>query len=67
MDGDGRPASTEDSTLEVDEALLSRLALISDRPLADRAPAFRQLHDELRSELEAADGEHTGATPTRSA
>jgi hypothetical protein len=40
---------------EPDEALLSRLTLIDDRPLTDRAPAFRQLHDELRQALEASD------------
>ena len=42
---------------ESDEALLSRLALIDDRPLADRADVFRQLHDELRRQLEASDGD----------
>lgn len=40
-----------------DEAMLSRLALIDERPLADRAAAFRQLHDELRQQLEATDGD----------
>lgn len=42
---------------EPDAALLSRLALIDERPLADRAAAFRQLHDELRQQLEATDGD----------
>jgi len=46
---------------EPDEALLSRLVLIDDRPLADRTDAYRQLHDELRQQLEAADGD-TGRT-----
>lgn len=41
---------------DADPALLSRLELIDERPLADRAAAFRQLHDELRAELEASDG-----------
>jgi len=50
MDGDGETAGGA-----VDDALLSRLALIEERPLADRAAAFRQLHDELRSQLEATD------------
>jgi hypothetical protein len=45
----------EEFTTEPDEALLSRLALIDDRPLTDRAQAFRQLHDELRQALEASD------------
>lgn len=42
---------------EPDEALLSRLALIDERPLESRASAYRQLHDELRQQLEAADGD----------
>lgn len=42
---------------EVDEALLSRLALIDERPLSDRSEAYRQLHDELRSQLEATDAD----------
>lgn len=42
---------------EPDEALLSRLALIDERPLAERAMAYRQLHDELRQQLEATDGD----------
>ncbi|WP_439565344.1 hypothetical protein [Microcella sp.] len=40
-----------------DEALLSRLALIDERPLESRAAAYRQLHDELRQQLEATDGD----------
>lgn len=43
---------------EPDEALLSRLTLIDERPLGERADAFRQLHDELRHHLEASDGDH---------
>lgn len=42
---------------EPDEALLSRLALIDERPLESRAAAYRQLHDELRQQLEATDGD----------
>lgn len=42
---------------EVDEALLSRLALIDERPLGERSEAYRQLHDELRSQLEATDAD----------
>jgi hypothetical protein len=37
------------------DALLSRLQVIEDQPLAERAPAFVQLHDELRTALEGAD------------
>lgn len=36
-------------------ALVSRLRLIEDQPLADRAAALAQLHDELRARLEAGD------------
>ena len=58
----GEPDASESASPEVDEALLSRLTLIEERPLADRAAAFRQLHDELRSELEATDGEAAGGS-----
>jgi hypothetical protein len=47
----------EAAPAEVDEALLSRLALIDERPLAERGDAYRQLHDELRTQLEATDGD----------
>ncbi|MCS0499364.1 hypothetical protein [Protaetiibacter mangrovi] len=36
-------------------ALLSRLRLIEDQPLADRAGALAQVHDELRGRLESGD------------
>ncbi len=42
---------------EVDQALLSRLALIDERPLSERSEAYRQVHDELRTQLEATDGD----------
>lgn len=44
-------------TTEPDEALLSRLALIDEQPIGDRAAAYRQVHDELRQQLEATDGD----------
>ncbi len=47
----------EAAAAEVDEALLSRLALIDERDLAERAEAYRQLHDELRTQLEATDAD----------
>lgn len=50
------PAQQPASSAEGDfDALLSRLQVIEDQPLAQRAPAFTQLHDELRSALEGAD------------
>jgi hypothetical protein len=42
---------------EIENALLSRLALIDEQPLGDRAAAFRQVHDELRQQLEAPDSD----------
>jgi hypothetical protein len=52
-------ASLTESSLhaDADPALLSRLALIDGQPLGDRAAAFRQVHDELRQQLEASDGD----------
>lgn len=52
---------SDDHTSQVAEAgadssaLLSRLRLIEDQPLADRAAALTQVHDELRARLEAGD------------
>ena len=47
-------ADAEDAELDSpDEGLLSRLAVIEDQPLEDRASAFGQLYDGLRQQLEA--------------
>lgn len=35
-----------------DAALIERLRVIEDQPLEERAAAFAQLHDELKSALE---------------
>jgi len=43
------PADSEPS------ALVSRLRVIEDQPLADRAEALAQVHDELRARLESGD------------
>lgn len=45
----------EDSVAGDNEALLSRLQLIEERPLSERAEVFTQLHEELRLELEGSD------------
>lgn len=37
------------------DALLSRLRVIEDQPLDERAAAFVQVHDELRRALESSD------------
>lgn len=43
------------SSSEEPSALMSRLRVIEDQPLADRAAALGQLHDELRARLESGD------------
>lgn len=43
--------------VQVDEAFLTRIALVEDQPLGDRATAFRQLTDELYAHLEGTDGD----------
>lgn len=48
------PDDDTNSTGELD-ALLSRLRVIEDQPLDQRAAAFVQVHDELRKALEGAD------------
>lgn len=51
---DADRADVEDADLDSpDEGLLSRLAVIEDQPLEDRAAAFGQLYDGLRQQLEA--------------
>jgi len=37
------------------DALIERLRVIEEQPLAERADALTRLHDELRAELEAGD------------
>jgi hypothetical protein len=37
------------------DALLSRLRLIEDQPLEQRAAAFAQIHDQLQHNLEGGD------------
>ena len=54
-EGSPHPAPGTDET----DALLSRLRLIEDQPLADRAEALSQVHDELRTRLEAGDAPRT--------
>ena len=44
-----QPGDTEPS------ALMTRLRVIEDQPLVDRAAALAQVHDELKAELEAGD------------
>jgi len=53
--GGAEQNGAEENGAEENGALLSRLRLIEDQPLADRAEALSQLHDELRTRLEAGD------------
>ncbi|WP_193554464.1 hypothetical protein [Glaciihabitans arcticus] len=39
------------------DALLSRVLLIEDQPLAERAAAFAAVHDQLQSVLERGDAQ----------
>jgi len=45
------PATSESEP----SALMSRLRVIEDQPIADRADALTHVHDELRSRLESGD------------
>ncbi|MBF4624610.1 hypothetical protein [Clavibacter sp. VKM Ac-2872] len=59
-DETARAASASEAPPEEDrdvaEELVSRLQLIEEQPLGDRAAAFALLHDELRARLEGGDG-----------
>jgi hypothetical protein len=48
-------ASADAANLDDADALLSRLRVIEDQPLQERATAFIQVHDELRRGLEGSD------------
>jgi len=54
MPDESTPASDVENAGDSD-ALLSRLRVIEDQPLDERAAAFGQLHDELRRGLEGSD------------
>ena len=51
--------NTEDTA--GNDELLSRLRLIEDQPLAERASAFAHIHDELQSALERGDAQQRNA------
>lgn len=46
---------TPDDGADEPSALLSRVRVIEDQPLETRAEALAQIHDELRTMLEAGD------------
>lgn len=45
----------DDIATALDDALMPRLRVIEDQPLASRAEAYTQVHDELRQLLEGGD------------
>ncbi|MET1019429.1 MAG: hypothetical protein ABWX62_05540 [Microterricola sp.] len=47
------------ASASADDALLPRLRVIEDQPLAQRADAYVQLHDEMRDRLEGGDAPRT--------
>jgi len=47
--------SMTDEPEVANDELLSRLRLIEDQPLAERAAAFASVHDELQASLERGD------------
>jgi hypothetical protein len=53
--------ATNDLNEDESDALLSRLNLIDDQPLEERAASFAQVHDQLQSALEGNDSHrHNG-------
>lgn len=44
--------SIDDEETSLDDALVSRLAVIEAQPLEDRAASYAQLHDQLQARLE---------------
>ncbi len=54
MPDESTPA-TDVETAGDSDALLSRLRVIEDQALDERAAAFAQIHDELRRRLEGSD------------
>ena len=45
--------AADDSAIADDSELISRLRVIEQQPLADRASAYAALHDELAHDLES--------------
>jgi hypothetical protein len=52
---DAPPTPAHARSDEEPSALVSRLRVIEDQPLGDRADALAQVHDELRARLESGD------------
>jgi len=62
MDGEWEieRAGESESERGADDGFVPRVELIEDQPLASRAEAYAQLHDELRAELEGGDVQRHG-------
>lgn len=54
-DSDVTGSDLTDNDVTGNDELLSRLRLIEDQPLAERAASFTRIHDELQSNLERGD------------
>ncbi|HEV7183146.1 MAG TPA: hypothetical protein VGN33_01525 [Leifsonia sp.] len=60
MDGQQTHGEDRVANAGADDALVPRLKLIEDQPLASRADAYAQVHEELRDELEGGDVQRHG-------
>lgn len=49
------PENHPDAAQQEGDALVARLELIEDQPLAERSEAYAQLHEALQSRLEGSD------------
>ncbi|WP_426623367.1 hypothetical protein ACPPVW_12075 [Leifsonia sp. McL0607] len=54
------PETRADSVDDDGDALVARLDLIEDQPLAERADAYAQLHESLQARLEDSDRRGNG-------
>ncbi|MFT2693315.1 hypothetical protein [Clavibacter zhangzhiyongii] len=52
----GADGAASDDDRDVGAELVSRLQVLEEQPLGERAAAFASLHDELRARLEGGDG-----------
>ncbi|WP_199922271.1 hypothetical protein [Microterricola viridarii] len=53
--------TTADNEYSAEERLAARLRSIDEQPVAERAEAYVQLHDEMRARLEGGDAAGTQA------
>lgn len=54
-DSEAQQRDLSDAPQQGGDGLLSRLRVIEDQPLEQRATAYAQLHDQLRDRLEGGD------------